>query len=156
MLFHLRPHTTHMPSELPHRKVQILGRCWVSTVSQLNKTIWKQSGLVNVPAQSDPSPFVVIEKNGLSEPREWRAGDERRTVSIHRLPLSTHSRFYRLLPPPPTHTLLSAPFKGEHVIWNRAVCVTVPPRTRCSFIPFSYLFIFSVAFISHLSRVVFL
>lgn len=31
--------TTHLPSALPHRRVGILGRCWVSTVSQLNKTI---------------------------------------------------------------------------------------------------------------------
>lgn len=42
-------------------------------------------------------------------------------------------------PPPHTPTLLSAPFKGEHAIWNRAACVTVPPRRRYSLsFPFSY------------------
>lgn len=68
--------TAHLPSVLPHRRVRILGRCWVSTVSQLNKTIWKQSGSVNAPAQSDPSAFVAAEKNGLSESRGWTAGRE--------------------------------------------------------------------------------
>lgn len=137
-----RLHTTHLPSVLPHRRVRILGRCWVSTVSQLNKTIWKQSGPVNVPAQSDPSPFVAVEKNGLSESRGWRAGGGRHAISIHRLSPypPTQARFnYRLLSTRHTPTLLSAPFKGEHAIWNRAVCVTVPPRTRYSLsFPFSY------------------
>lgn len=138
-----RLHTTHLPSVLPHRRVRILGRCWVSTVSQLNKTIWKQSGPVNVPAQSEPSLFVAVEKNGLSESRGWRAGRGRHTISIHRLPPypSSQTRFYRLLSTPHTPTLLSAPFKGEHAIWNRAVCVTVPPRTRYS-IPLSYFVLF--------------
>lgn len=130
-----RLHTTHLPSVLPHSRVRILGRCWVSTVSQLNKTIWKQSGPVNAPAQSEPSPFVAAEKTGLSESRGWRAGRGRHTISIRRLSLypPTQARFYhRLLSTPHTPTLLSAPFKGEHAIWNRAVCVTVPPRTRYS------------------------
>lgn len=42
----------------------------------------------------------------------------------------TQSRFYRPLSTPHAPRLLSAPFKGEHAIWDRAVCVTVPPRTR--------------------------
>lgn len=150
----LRLHTTHLPSVLPHRRVRILGRCWVSTVSQLNKTIWKQSGPVNVPAQSDPSFFVAVEKNGLSESRGWRAGRARHTTSIHRLSPypPTQTRFYRLLSTPHTPTLLSAPFKGEHYIWNRAVCVTVPPRTRYSLsFSLSYFFIYdNTGFSRHL------
>lgn len=97
-----RLHTIHLPSVLPHRRVRILGRCWVSTVSQLNKTIWKQSGPVNVPAQSDPSPFVAVEKNGLSESRGWRAGRGRHTISIHRLSPPMH-------PPRPAFTTASSP-----------------------------------------------
>lgn len=99
-------HSTHLPSVLPHRRVQILGRCWVSTVSQLNKTIWKQSGPVNVPAQSDPSPFVAVEKNGLSESRGWGGG---RVVDFNPqvTPISTHPDPLLLPPllssPPHTH-----------------------------------------------------
>lgn len=101
-------HTTHLPSALPHRRVRILGRCWVSTVSQLNKTIWKQSGLVNVPAQSDPCPFVAVEKNGLSE----RRGRGRRegaskgwhTISVHGLALiHPPSRAFTAPSPPRVH-----------------------------------------------------
>lgn len=139
-------HTTHLPSALPHRRVRILGRCWVSTVSQLNKTIWKQSGLVNVPAQSDPCPFVAVEKNGLSERRGRgeEGGGEQRVAHYFSPRVSpyppTQSRFYRPLSTPHAPRLLSAPFKGEHAIWDRAVCVTVPPRTRCFYFSPSLLF----------------
>lgn len=134
-------HTTHLPSVLPpDRRVRILGRCWVSTVSQLNKTIWKQSGPVNVPAQSEPTAFVAAEKNGLSESRGWRTGRGRRAISIGRLSARPPSQlcFNLHLLSDPAPTLLSAPFKGEHAIRNRAVCVALPPRTRYSLsLPFS-------------------
>lgn len=106
LVFNLRLCTTHLPSVLPHSRVQILGRCWMSTVSQLNKTIWKQSGLMNVPAQSDPSPFVAVEKNGLSESRGWRASEGRHTISIHRLP--------PIHPLRPTFTTSSPPHIHPH------------------------------------------
>lgn len=144
-LFPTPPHlpTIHLPSVLPHRRLWILGRCWVSTVSQLNKTIWKQSGPVNAPAQSDPSAFVAAEKNGLSELRGWTAG---RGIGGFGMggwggAPSQSTGYPPIHPPRPSfnqgllsasHTpaLLSAPIKGEHVIWNRAACVTVPARTR--------------------------
>ena len=54
----------------------------------------------------------------------------------HYPPTQTH--FYRLLSTPHTLTFVSAPFKGEHAIWNRAVCVTISSRTRYS-LPFRSL-----------------
>lgn len=49
-----------------------------------------------------------------------------------------------------TPTLLSAAFKGEHAIWNRAVCVTVPPWTRYSLSLFLSLISFSLLSHFHL------
>lgn len=99
-------------------------------MSQLNKTIWKQSGPVNVPAQSDPSAFVAAEKNGLSKSRDGRQVGEAEGVGgggphhlnpqvilrdTHPDPVLTRAAS------PPSHPprLLSAPIKGEHVICLR-------------------------------------
>lgn len=75
-------------------------------------------------------------ENGLSESRGWRAGRGRHAISIHRLyPYSpTQACFYHhLLSTPHTPKLLSAPFKGDHAIWNRTVCVTASQEPNATF-----------------------
>lgn len=100
-----------------------------------------------------PLPLWPQIKTASQNQGDWVGGrqGEAHHFNPQVTPQSTHPDPL-LMPPllstPHTPTLLSAPFKGEHTTWNRAVCVAEPPRIRY---PCFFLFLIYATFICSLS-----